>query len=54
MRNLIKNTKQLIYKKAQTQTQILKSNVWLPKGKPWRGGLNWEDGITTYTLLYIK
>ena len=23
-------------------------------GKPWRGGINWEDGINTYTPLHMK
>ena len=26
--------------------------LWLPGGN--RGGINWETGIDTYTLLYIK
>ena len=24
------------------------------KGKLWRAGINWKDGINTYTPLYIK
>ena len=35
--------------KMETNTQILKSN--LPKKKLWRKGINWEDGVDTYTLL---
>ena len=54
MWNLIKrDTKELIYK-IETNSQISKSNLWLPKGKLSGGRINWEDGINTYTLLYIK
>ena len=55
MWNLIKNdTKELIYKTETNRFQ--KSNLGSPKGKPWRwgGGKNWDEGISTYTLLYLK
>ena len=39
-----KDTKELIYK-TETNTQILKSNLWLPKGTPfwWRDKLGEWD-----------
>ena len=50
--NLIKNdTKELIYK---TNSQILKSNLGLPKEKLLGEGMSWEDEINGYSLLYIK
>ena len=27
---------------------------WLPVGKSWRGGIDWESGTDMYTLLYLK
>ena len=38
------DTKELIYK-TETNSQILKSNLWLPKGKLWWGGINYGGGI---------
>ena len=47
------DTNELIYK-TETDSQIQKTNLWLPKGKgPW-GGINWEFGIDTYTLSHLK
>ena len=40
----------LIYK-TETNSQILKSNLWLPKVKPMGGGMNWGNGISIYILL---
>ena len=37
----------------QKDSQILKTNLWLPKGK-WHGKGNQEIGIDIYTSLYIK
>ena len=47
--------KELIYK-TETNSQISKLVLWLPQGRPWRGGRNWEDGnnILTYTYYCIK
>ena len=33
--------------------QAQKTNLQLPKGKD-GGGINWEFGIDTYILLYLK
>ena len=44
--------KELIYK-TEIESQLQKTNVWLPGGKG-GGGINWEIGIDTYTLLYKK
>ena len=41
----------LFTKQKQTQTQ--KINLWLPRGKV-GGGINWEIGMDTDTLLYFK
>ena len=50
--NLRKNdTKDLMYK---TNSQILKSNLGLPKEKLLGEGMSWEDEINGYSLLYIK
>ena len=45
--------KELIYK-TETDAQILKSNLRLPKGETWEEGTNEELGIIIYALLYIK
>ena len=48
-----KNAKSLIYK-TETESKILKSNVWLPKGKLRGGGINWGFEIHTYTAPWTK
>ena len=53
MCNLIKNNTELTYKK-EINSQISKSNLRLPKGKLCVGGMNWEEGINTYTIQYKK
>ena len=40
--------------RKQRDSQNLKINLWLPKGKSGEGGINQEIGIDKYTLLYIK
>ena len=48
------DTNELIYK-TETDTQILKTNLWLPKGKVRvGGGINQKYGINIYIFLYIK
>ena len=42
----------LIYK-TETDLQILKTNVWVPKGKC-RGGVNQDIGMNILILLYIR
>ena len=54
MWNLIKMMQKNLFIKTEANSQISKSNVWLPKGKPWEGGMNQKDGIDICTLLYIK
>ena len=39
---------------TETDSQTSKTNLWLPKGKGWGGGVNQEVGINIYTLLYTK
>ena len=53
MWNRKNDTSELIYKTG-TDSWTLKTNLWLPKGKGWRGGINQEFGINIYTPLYIK
>ena len=43
---------ELIYK-TEIESQMQKTNVWLP-GAGGGKGINWEIGIDIYTLLYIK
>ena len=51
---ILKNgTNKLIYKTGiDSQTQ--KANLWFPKGKEGRRGINQEPGISKHTLLYRK
>ena len=51
MWNLKNGTNELIYKR-EIQSQMQKTNVWLPGGRG--GGINWDTGIDIYTVLYIK
>ena len=52
--NLKKNdTSELIYKR-ETDLQISKTNLWLPKGKHGGEGINQELGINIHTLLYMR
>ena len=51
IRGILKNyTNELIYK-TEIDSWIQKTNVCL-MGRG--GGINWEIGIETYTLLYVK
>ena len=45
-------TDEFVYK-TEVDSQIQKTNLWLPGYEEW-GGINWEIGIDIYTLLYIK
>ena len=45
-----KGINELIYK-TETESQVWKTNLWLPR---LGGRINWEIGIDIYTLLYIK
>ena len=47
-----KATKGLIYK-AEVVTNVENKFMVMRLGGK-RGGINWETGIVTYTLLYIK
>ena len=38
---------------TETDSQTLKTNLWLPKGKG-GGGINQELGVNIHILLYIK
>ena len=41
----------LIYK-AEIETQIQRTTVWIPRGKE-RNEMKWEIGIDMYTLLIL-
>ena len=50
---ILKNgTNELIYK-TEIDSQMQKTNLWLPGVKGGRG-INWEVGIYIYILLYTK
>ena len=53
MWNLKNNTSESIYK-TETESQMQKTNLWLPGYKGVGGGINWEVEIDIYILLYIK
>ena len=38
--------------KAETESQMQKINLWIPREEG-RGGMNWEIGIDIYTLLIL-
>ena len=44
----------LVYK-AEIETQMKRTNIWIPRGKVGRGwrGMNWEIGIDIYILLTL-
>ena len=51
MWNLKNDTNELIYK-TEIDSQIQKTNLWLPKGKR-KGRKNLKFEVNRYTLLYI-
>ena len=51
MWDLKHDTNEPIYK-TDSQTQI--SDLWLPRGKRCRGGMDWELGISRSRLSYIE
>ena len=54
----LENGKDELVCRAATETQMLRKNVWTPKGKVVGGGgcgvMYWEIGIDIYTLMCIK
>ena len=55
MWNLKNNTNEYInICKTETDSQIQKTNFWLPKERGKGGGTNLRYGINRYKLLYIK
>ena len=42
--------------KAEIETQMQRTNIWIPKGESGEGGggMNWEIRIDIYTLICIK
>ena len=45
---------QMTYLQNRNRPQILKSDLWLPKGKYGGERTNWESGVHIYTLEHIK
>ena len=39
---------------TKQESQMWKTNLWLPGDKELRGKINWEVAIDIYTLLYKK
>ena len=38
----------------ETESQTLRTDMWLPRGRNCRGRMNWESGISRCKLLYIE
>ena len=51
---ILKNDKNELIYKTETDSQISKTNFTVNKGETWQGGINQEFGINIHTLLYIK
>ena len=51
MRNLKSNTNESLYK-TEIDSQTQKANLWLPKGKVRRGGINQEYGTNIQTTMH--
>ena len=49
MWNLKKGTNELIYE-TEIESQMQKTNLWLPEGKGRR--INWEIEVDVYTMIY--
>ena len=46
---------QKIIYNTETNSQIFEIKLMVTRGKTIvEGGINWEEGINTYTLIYIK
>ena len=52
MWNLKYDTNEHIYE-TKTDSQIWRTNLWLPRGWGGKGGKNWESGISRCKLAYI-
>ena len=53
MWNLKYDTNELIYE-TETDLQIERTDLWLPRGRGGGGGKDWEFGISRCKLLYIE
>ena len=53
MWNLKCDTNELIYE-TETDSQTERTDLWLPRGRGSRGGMEWEFGISRCELLYIE
>ena len=52
MWNLKYDTNELIYE-TETDSQTRRTDLWLPRGRKSRGGVDWEFGMSRYKLLSI-
>ena len=53
MWNLKYNTNEPIYE-TETDSQIQRTDLWLPRAGGSRGGKEWEFGISRCKLLYVE
>ena len=52
MWNLKYDTNECIYE-TETDSEIQRTDLWLPRGREGGGGMDWEFGISRWKLLYI-
>ena len=53
MWNLKYETNELIYE-IETDSQTQRTDLWLPRGRWGRGGMDWEFAISRCKLLYTE
>ena len=53
MWNLKYDTNKLIYE-TEKDSQTYRTDLWLPRGRESRGGMEWEFGISGCKLLHIE
>ena len=53
MWNLKYDTNELIWE-TETDSQIQRTDLWLPRGRKDGEGMEWDFGVSRYKLLYIE
>ena len=53
MWNLKYDTNELIYE-TEIDSQTQRTDLWLPSGRVYGGGMDWEFGVSRCKLLYIE
>ena len=51
--NLKYGTNKPIYE-TETDSELYRTDQWLPKRRRCAGGMNWDFGISRYRLLYTE